>query len=73
MWLLKKMDRLLAQPLILSQSEASMISLGWMVEEEENTKDSGRLGLGDNDKISKIVPQKVNLIPDEDIIQVVKP
>lgn len=44
-----------------------------MVEEEENTKDSGRLGLGDNDKISKIVPQKVNLIPDEDIIQVVKP
>lgn len=73
MWLLKKMERLLAQPLILSQSEASMISLGWMVEEEENTKDSGRLGLGDNDKISKIVPQKVNLIPDEDIIQVVKP
>lgn len=73
MWLLKKMERLLAQLLILSQSEASMISLGWMVEEEENTKDSGRLGLGDNDKISKIVPQKVNLIPDEDIIQVVKP
>lgn len=30
MWLLKKMERLLAQPLILSQSEASMISLGFV-------------------------------------------
>ncbi|KAG2286280.1 hypothetical protein Bca52824_045884 [Brassica carinata] len=29
----------------------------------------GRLGLGDNDRISKIVPRKVNLIPDKDIIQ----
>jgi alpha-tubulin suppressor-like RCC1 family protein len=30
----------------------------------------GRLGLGDNDKSSKMVPQKVNLLAEEDIIQV---
>ncbi|KAH0879669.1 hypothetical protein HID58_067063, partial [Brassica napus] len=33
----------------------------------------GRLELGDNDQISKIVPQKLNHIPDQDIIQFVKP
>lgn len=32
----------------------------------------GRLGFGDNDKSSKMVPQKVNLLDEEDIIQVVK-
>ena len=30
----------------------------------------GRLGFGDNDKSSKMVPQKVNLLAGEDIIQV---
>ncbi|XP_010420281.1 PREDICTED: ultraviolet-B receptor UVR8-like [Camelina sativa] len=30
----------------------------------------GRLGLGDNDKSSKMLPQKVNLLAGEDIIQV---
>ncbi|XP_010498199.1 PREDICTED: ultraviolet-B receptor UVR8-like [Camelina sativa] len=30
----------------------------------------GRLGFGDNDKSSKMVPQKVNLLSEEDIIQV---
>lgn len=32
----------------------------------------GRLGFGDNDKSSKMVPQKVNLLAEEDIIQVLK-
>lgn len=30
----------------------------------------GRMGFGDNDKSSKMVPQKVNLLAGEDIIQV---
>lgn len=30
----------------------------------------GRLGFGDNDKSSKMVPQKVNLLAGEDIVQV---
>ncbi|CAG7879555.1 unnamed protein product, partial [Brassica rapa] len=30
------------------------------------------LGLGDNDKISKIVPQKVNLLPNKDILHVIR-
>ena len=30
----------------------------------------GRLGFGDNDKSSKMVPQRVNLLAGEDIVQV---
>jgi len=30
----------------------------------------GRLGFGDNDKSSKMVPQRVNLLVGEDIVQV---
>ena len=30
----------------------------------------GRLGFGDNDKSSKMVPQKVHLLAGEDIVQV---
>ncbi|CAF2076654.1 unnamed protein product [Brassica napus] len=35
-------------------------------------REHGRLGLGDNDKISKIVPQRVNLLPDKDILHVIR-
>ncbi|KAG5410152.1 hypothetical protein IGI04_006471 [Brassica rapa subsp. trilocularis] len=58
---LEEDGRLLAQPLIICPME------GWRRGEH------GRLELGDNDQISKIVPQKLNHIPDQDIIQFVKP
>ncbi|CAN7054279.1 unnamed protein product [Brassica oleracea var. botrytis] len=35
-------------------------------------REHGRLGLGDNDKISKIVRQRVNLLPDKDILHVIR-
>ncbi|WZZ71723.1 hypothetical protein YC2023_083093 [Brassica napus] len=35
-------------------------------------REHGRLGLGDNDKISKIVPQRVNLLSDKNILHVIR-
>ncbi|KAL0836468.1 hypothetical protein Bca101_088357 [Brassica carinata] len=45
----------------------SVLKLGGRLGKREH----GRLGLGDNDKISKIVPQRVNLLPDKDILHVI--
>ena len=60
---LEEDGRLLAQPLTMSQSKARRSQL-----EKRRT---WKLGLGDNGKSSKIVPEKVDLLDDKDIVHFV--